>query len=258
MSFDTKSTHPIALITGSSRGLGKSEALALAKAGADLIITYHSSADEADAVVREIEALGRKAVALQLDASDVSTFPRFADTVKSALSQTWNTDNFDFLVNNAGTAGGSTIADTSEADFDDLVNIHLKGVYFLTQTLLPLIADGGRIINTSSGLTRFSYAGFSAYAMMKGAIEVFTRYLAVELGERGITANTVAPGPIATDFGGGLVRDNPEFRNSLADQTPLGRVGEADDVGGVVASLLTSATRWINGERIEVAGGFNH
>ena len=251
------STLKIALITGASRGLGRNTAVSLARKGVDAILTYHSRGDEAQAAVAEIEALGRKAVALRLDTGDVAAFAAFAGQVRQALRDAWGRDTFDYLVNNAGTGVLSPFAQTSEGDFDTLVNIHLKGVYFLTQTLLPLLADGGRIINLSSGLARFSMPGFSAYAMMKGGIEVFTRYLAKELGPRGITANTVAPGAIETDFGGGAVRDNPDYNRGVAQATALGRAGLPDDIGPMIAALLSDDNRWVNGQRIEVSGGVN-
>jgi NAD(P)-dependent dehydrogenase (short-subunit alcohol dehydrogenase family) len=245
----------INIITGGSRGLGRSMALNLADKGQDSIITYNSKKADADAVVKEITAKGRKAVALQLDVSKASGFDAFVAQVRQALSTTWKRDSFDHLVNNAGTGANTPIVETSEAVFDDMVNIHVKAPYFLTQKLLPLMADGGKIINVSSGLARFSYANFTPYAIMKGAIEVFTRYLAVELGARRITANTIAPGAIATDFGGGFVRDNPQFSAQLAGMTPLGRVGEADDIGALAAAMLSEDFRWVNGQRIEASGG---
>lgn len=247
----------IAIITGGSRGLGKSMALHIAAKGQDVILTYNSKKAEAAEVVALIEKQGRKAVALQLDASDTKSFAAFAESVKQTLKQTWNRDNFDFLVNNAGFGIYAPFAETTEEQFDQLVNVHLKGVFFLTQTLLPLMADGGRIINVSSGLARFSLPGYMAYGAMKGAVEVLTRYMAVELGSRRISVNTVAPGAIATDFGGGVVRDNKAVNQQTAALTALGRVGEADDIGGVVASLLADETRWINGQRIEVSGGIH-
>jgi NAD(P)-dependent dehydrogenase (short-subunit alcohol dehydrogenase family) len=253
--MSTPATTTIAIVTGGSRGLGRNAALSLARNGTDAIITYHSNKPAADAVVAEIAALGRKAVALQLDCGNVSTFPAFADAVKRALSETWSTERFNFLVNNAGIGKSIPFAQTTEADFDELMNLHLKGVFFLTQTLLPLIADGGRIVNISSGLTRFSFAGMSAYASMKGAIEVLTRYLAVELGSRGIAVNTFAPGAIATDFGGGAVRDNEQYNKRVASITALGRVGLPDDIGPAIASLLSPANHWVNAQRIEASGG---
>ncbi len=252
------STHPasppIVLITGGSRGLGRSMALQLARQGSDIVLTYRSEAGEAQAVVAAIETCGRRAVALPLDVGDTSTFPAFVEAAGAALAG-WGQDRLDALVNNAGMGVHAAFADTTEAQFDALVNVHLKGPFFLTAALLPLIAEGGRILNVSSGLTRFSVPGYAAYAAMKGAIEVLSRYQAKELGARGISVNTLAPGAIATDFGGGAVRDNPQLNTYLASQTALGRVGEADDIGGVVASLLSPASRWINGQRIEASGG---
>lgn len=245
----------IALITGGSRGLGKNMAVSIAQKGYDVLLTYNSNQDEAQATVTEIEALGQKAVALQLNTADVSGFDAFYEDVKTALQDTFSLDRFDFLVNNAGTAAYAPFAETTEAQFDEMLNIHLKGVYFLTQRALPLLNDGGRIINISSGLARFSGPGYSAYASMKGGIEVFTRYLAKELGSRGIAANVVAPGAIETDFGGGVVRDNQDVNKQIASATALGRVGLPDDIGGVVAFLCTDAARWINAQRIEVSGG---
>ena len=245
----------IAIVTGGSRGLGRNTVLALARTGVDAIVTYHSKRDEADSTLRDVEAAGAKAVALQLDVSQADCFVAFAEQVRAALSERWGRDRFDFLVNNAGTSHFGRIGDVTEADFDDIFRVQLKGAFFLTQTLLPLMADGGRIVNVSSGLARFSTPGFAAYAMMKGGIEVFTRYLAKELGPRGISANTVAPGAIATDFAGGLVRDNPQFNKGVADATALGRAGVPDDVGPMIAALLGNANRWVNAQRIEVSGG---
>lgn len=245
----------IALVTGGSRGLGRNTALHLARRGVDVIITYHSRADEAAAAVAEIKALGRRAAALQLDTGKTADFADFAARLKASLAETFEADRFDFLVNNAGIGMNTPFAEVTEAQFDSLMNIHLKGVFFLTQRLLPLIADGGRIVNLSSGLARFSLPGYSAYAMMKGGIEVFTRYLAKELGPRGIVVNTVAPGAIETDFGGGHVRDLPEVNRMVASFTALGRVGLPDDIGPMIASLLSDDNRWVNGQRIEVSGG---
>jgi len=245
----------ITLVTGASRGLGRNTALNIAKSGGDVVLTYHSRQDQADAVVAEIEALGRKAVALQLDAGAVATFPDFVTKLRAALSQTWGRDNFDHLVNNAGHGDVAPIAETTEAQFDSLVNVHFKGVFFLTQALLPLLVDRGRIVNLSTGLTRVSAAGWSVYAAVKGAIEVLTVYMAKELGARGITVNAVAPGAIETDFFGGAVRDTPEFNKYFADMTALGRVGVADDIGPMIASLLSESNRWVNAQRIEVSGG---
>lgn len=245
----------IALVTGASRGLGRNTALSIARHGGDVIVTYQSRAEDAQAVVSEIEALGRKAVALKLDTGDVATFPAFAEHLRAALGETWQRETFDHLVNNAGHGDYALIGETSEAQFDRLVNVHFKGVYFLTQILLPMIADGGRVVNLSSGLTRLSYPGYAAYAAVKGAVEVLTRYMAKELGARGIAVNTVAPGAIETDFGGGAVRDNPELNKSFAEMTALGRVGLPDDIGPMTASLLSENNRWVNAQRIEVSGG---
>lgn len=245
----------IALITGGSRGLGKNTALAMAKQGIDVVLTYHSKQAAAQEVVEEIAALGRKAVALQLDVAQVKTFDAFASTLKQALQTHFQAEKFDFLVNNAGTGLTAPFAETTEQVFDDMVNIHLKSTFFVTQKLLPLINDGGRIINISSGLARFTLPGYSAYAAMKGGIEVLTRYMAKELGARQIAVNTVAPGAIETDFGQGLVRDNKEVNAYIASQTALGRVGVPDDIGPMIASLLSENNRWVNAQRIEASGG---
>ena len=245
----------IAVITGGSRGLGRSAALHLGKRGVHSVITWQSNRAAADATVKELEQLGVKAVALPLDAGKAGTFGDFAGALKAALQQTWKRDRFDYLVNNAGHGLHKPFADTTEAEFDLLMNVHLKGPFFLTQRLLPLLADGGRILNVSTGLARFSFPGYAAYATMKGGVEVLTRYLAKELGGRGISVNTLAPGAIATDFGGGAVRDTPQLQQMLASVTALGRVGQADDIGPTVASLLIDGTGWINGQRIEASGG---
>jgi NAD(P)-dependent dehydrogenase (short-subunit alcohol dehydrogenase family) len=251
----TTSTTPIALITGGSRGLGKNTALKLAERGVDIILTYRSAAEEAQQVVRQIEALGRRAVALPLDVADSRGFADFAAQVKAALAQHWQRERFDHLVNNAGIGLRASFEETSEEQFDQLMNIQLKGPFFLTQKLLPLIADGGRILNVSTGLARFALPGYAAYAAMKGGIEVLTRYQAKELGARGITVNVVAPGAIETDFGGGLTRDNAQVNSFVASQTALGRAGLPDDIGGAISSLLQPENRWITGQRIEVSGG---
>jgi len=244
----------IALITGASRGLGKNAALHLAAQGIDIIGTYNSRADEAQALVREIEALGGKAVMLQLDVGRSEDFVDFAARVEQALKH-FDRQRFDFLVNNAGVGLHVSFAETTVAQFDMLMNVHFKGPFFLTQQLLPLINDGGRIINVSSGLARFSIPGASAYAAMKGAIEVLTRYQAKELGSRQITVNTLAPGAIETDFGGGTVRDNPAVNAMVAENTALGRAGQPDDIGGALALLLSPGGQWINGQRVEASGG---
>jgi len=245
----------IALITGASRGLGRNTALNVARRGSDVILTYQHRADEAQAVVAQIEALGRKALAFQLDAGDSAGFPAFAGRLRSALHAHWQRDSFDHLVNNAGHGDMALIPDTTEAQFDKLVDVHFKGVFFLTQALLPLIADGGRIVNLSSGLTRISYPGFGAYAAVKGAVEILSVYLAKELGARRISVNTVAPGAIETDFLGGAVRDMPDLNQVFAGMTALGRVGVPDDIGPVIANLLLPDNHWINAQRIEVSGG---
>ena len=251
----TPTTHPIALITGGSRGLGRHSALKLAAQGSDIILTYRSARAEAEATVAAIQALGRRAVALPLDVAVSASFPAFASTVQQVVAADFQRQRFDHLVNNAGEGRHASFADTTEAEFDALLNVHLKGVFFLTQALLPLINDGGRILNISSGLTRFALPGYAAYAAMKGAVEVLSRYLAKELGARAIAVNTLAPGAIETDFGGGAVRDNPGLNQFVAAQTALGRVGLPDDIGGVVAALLAPDSGWINAQRIEASGG---
>ncbi|SFE01157.1 SDR family oxidoreductase [Spirosoma endophyticum] len=247
----------IALVTGGSRGLGKNMALSLAKKGIDVVLTYNSKKEEAEAVVAEIEQAGQKAVALQLSAGEVKRFDAFLDELTTVLKDTFVTDHFDFLINNAGIGLNTPIGNTREEDFDQLMNIQFKGVYFLTQTLLPILNDGGCIINISTGLTRFTSPGRAVYASMKGAIETLTMYMAKELGSRGIAVNVVAPGAIETDFGGGVVRDNAQVNKHIAEITALGRTGQADDIGGVVAFLCTDDARWINAQRIEVSGGMN-
>lgn len=247
----------ISIVTGANRGIGRNTAVSIARHGGDVILTYRNGADDANAVVAEIEALGRKAVALQLDVSDISRLPAFVDTVRKMLKSVWSRDDVDHLVNNAGHGEMASLAETSEAQFDGLFNVHVKGVFFLTQAVLPLLAKGGRIVNFSSGLTRVSFPGFSAYSAAKGAVEILTLYMAKELGSRGITANTIAPGAIQTDFLGGAVRDTPAYNQAFAAMTVLGRVGLPDDVGPAVASLLGSDNRWITAQRIEVSGGQN-
>lgn len=247
-------TAPITLITGGSRGLGAAMALALARDGHDLVLTYREAASAAQAVVAQIEALGRRAIALPLDVAQASRFPAFAAQLRDTLA-TWGAPALQGLINNAGTGVHAGFAQTTADDFDSLVAVHLKGPFFLTQTLLPLLADGARVLNISSGLARFTVPGYAAYAAMKGGIEVLTRYQAHELAARGIRVNTLAPGAIATDFGGGAVRDNPELNRFLASVTALGRVGEPDDIGGAAAALMRPGAGWITGQRVEASGG---
>jgi NAD(P)-dependent dehydrogenase (short-subunit alcohol dehydrogenase family) len=248
-------TQKTAIITGGSRGLGRNTSINLAQRGVDVIFTYHAKQHDAEAVVREIEGMGRKAAAFQLNTGDTRAFDGFASDVRKTL-QKWGKQRFDFLVNNAGSGlDGVNFMDTTEAQFDGVVNVQFKGVYFLTQKLLPLMNDGGRIVNISSGLARVAIPGSSAYAAVKGAIEVFTRYLAKELGPRQITANVVAPGPTQTDFSGGLVRDNPAVNKMISQMTALGRPGVPDDIGPMIASLLSDENHWVNAQRIEVSGG---
>lgn len=245
----------IALITGGSRGLGRETALSIAKSGIDVVLTYRSKKQEADEVVQAIEAVGQKAAALQLDTSNINNFDAFYLALSKVLNNQFEASHFDFLINNAGIALYAPFAETTEAQFDEVLNIHLKGVFFFTQKALPYLNDGGRIINISSGLARFSFPGSSAYGAMKGAIEVLTRYLAKELGARKIAANVVAPGAIETDFGNGRLRDDKEANAQVASVTALGRAGLPEDIGGVVAFLCSDAGRWVNGQRIEVSGG---
>ena len=249
------STQKIALVTGGSRGLGRNTAIALSRKGIDVIVTYHTRKEDAEAVVKEIQGNGRKAAALQLDASDVSSFDAFVSSLVDVLNEKWNRDQFDILVNNAGFGFHVSIAETTEEQFDSMMNVQFKGVFFLSQKLFPRIADNGRVVNISTGLTRFVLDGFGAYSAMKGAIEILTKYMAKEWGKRGIRVNAVAPGAIATDFGGGAVRDNREMRDFIGSNTALGRVGEADDIGGVVASLCTDEMGWVNAQRLEASGG---
>jgi NAD(P)-dependent dehydrogenase (short-subunit alcohol dehydrogenase family) len=249
--------NKIALITGGSRGLGKSMALHLADDGNDVVITYNSNKESANEVVKDIEAKGRKAVALQYDSSDFKSLDDFVQQFKNALQTNWNVNSFDFLINNAGIGATIPFEKVTEADFDKFMNIHFKSVYFLCQKLLPLINNKGRIINISTGTTRFNVFGYSVYASMKGAIEVFTRYLAKEAGAKGITVNVVAPGAIETDFNNASLRNNAERKKMIASQTPLGRVGVADDIGRVISLLCDEKSEWINGQRIEASGGIN-
>jgi len=246
----------VAIITGGSRGLGKDAALKLAVMGVDILLTYKTNSEEARKVETEVRSLGRKAYALQLDVGDIKSFAAFAENVQTVLKKEFGTDKFDYLLNNAGMAGTAPIAEFTEQMFDELTNAHFKGVFFLTQKLLPIINDGGRILNVSSGLARFSYPGTSVYGALKGAIDVMTRYMALEFGPRNISVNSIAPGAIATDFNGGRTRDNKEYNQMLSSQTALGRVGRADDIGDLMAELLGGKTTWINGQRIEASGGF--
>lgn len=247
-------TH-IALVTGGSRGLGRNTALALAQQGVGIIITYRDNTEAASQVVAEIQQAGGKAASLQLDVGDIAALPTLAGQLAALLDHHWQRDRFDFLINNAGSGIHKPFTEITEKDFDQMANEHLKGVFFLTQTLLPLLEDGGSIVNLSSGLTRFCVPGYSAYAAMKAAGETLSRYLAKELGGRGIRVNAFAPGAIATDFGGGAVRDNADMRGFLAAQTALGRVGEPDDIGKAIAALLSDANSWVTGQRLEASGG---
>lgn len=248
-------TQHIALVTGGSRGLGKNAALKLAAKGTDIILTYNSNVEEAQNVVREIEQTGVKAVALQLNVGDITRFDVFVRNVHEQLKSVWQRETFDYLLNNAGIGINAPFAETSVEQFDQLVNIHFKGPFFLTQSLLPLLKNGGRILNVSSGLARFCQPGYAAYASMKGAMEVLTRYQAKELGARGISVNIIAPGAIETDFGGGVVRDNEQVNQHIAAQTALGRVGLPDDIGDAIAALLSDDLAWMNAQRVEVSGG---
>ncbi|SFW79898.1 SDR family NAD(P)-dependent oxidoreductase [Chitinophaga sancti] len=248
-------SNKIAFITGGGRGLGKDMALSLAKKGIDIILTYNSNKTEADAVAAEIQKAGQRAAVLQLNTATASSFNNFVTSFTTILKDTFQATQFNYLINNAGIGLHANFADTTEAQFDEIMNIHLKGPFFLTQKLLPLLADGGVIINVSSGLARFTLPGSSAYAAMKGAIEVLTRYQAKELGSRGIRVNTIAPGAIQTDFGGGVVRDNADLNKMVAANTALGRAGVAEDIGAVVAFLCSDDARWVNAQRVEASGG---
>lgn len=247
-------TNKIAIITGGSRGLGRNTALNLARRGVDILFTYRADEKEAQNLIREAEAIGRKAAAFRLDTGDIRAFDGFVAEVRKTL-QSWGKERFDYLVNNAGNSLHAAFGETTEAQFDSVYNVHVKGVYFLTQKLLPLMSDGGRIVNISSGLARFTLPGSSAYGSAKGAVEVLTRYLAKELGPRRITVNVVAPGAIETDFSDGRVRDNPEINKHVAAMTALGRAGVPDDIGPMIAALLSDENRWVTGQRIEVSGG---
>lgn len=253
----TTTESKIALVTGGSRGLGKNMALNLAENGIDVVLTYHTSKEKAEETVDKIKSIGQDAAAFQLDTANIDEFDGFLDKVTTYLKELTGKPNFDFLINNAGTSLHEPFAKTKEEQFDQIINVHLKGVFFLTQKVLLYLNDGGRIINISSGLARFSMSDASVYGSVKGAVEVLTRYQATELGERHITANAVAPGAIETDFSGGMVRDNEEVNVQVASMTALGRAGLPEDIGGVVAFLCTEDARWINGQRIEVSGGMN-
>jgi NAD(P)-dependent dehydrogenase (short-subunit alcohol dehydrogenase family) len=246
----------IAIVTGGSRGIGRSTVLSLAKTGVDCIFTYQANKVKADEVVSQVQALGTKAVALSLDVTNISSFGDFAQDIERTLA-TLGAQRFDYLVNNAGTSLGKSFMETTEEELDAVYTVHFKSVFLLTQRLVPLINDGGRIVNISSGLTRFTFPGRAGYASMKSSVETLSRYIASELGHRGIAVNTVAPGAIATDFSGGVVRDNPEVQRHISEATALGRAGQPDDVGEMIASLLSPANRWINGQRIEVSGGMH-
>lgn len=253
MSAQTK----VALVTGGSRGLGRDMAISIAKKGIDVIITYNTNEQLAQDAIKEIEKLGQKAAALKLNMSDFNSLNNFVEETKALLKSKWDTANLDFLINNAGMGATVPFLNVTEEHFTDFLNVHFKGVYFLTQKLVPHINEGGRIINISTGTTRFSNPGYSVYASMKGAIEVFTKYLAKELGAKGIGANVVAPGPVETDFNSAAIRSNPQMKERLSGLSPLNRVGTADDIGSVVAFLCTDDAKWINGQRIEVSGGIN-
>ena len=250
-------TNKIALVTGGSRGLGRSVSLQLSRKGTGIVLTYRSDKEAAGAVVRDIEARGGRAVALQLDTAEIAGFAAFAERLAGELERVWGRRTFDYLVNNAGIGIHKSFEATTEEDFDVLMGVHVKGVFFLTQRLLPMIEDGGRILNVSSGLARFTLPGYAAYGSMKGAIEVLTRYLAKELGPRGIAVNVIAPGAVETDFSGGAVRDNPELNRIIASTTAMGRVGLPDDIGAAVAGILASESQWMTAQRIEVSGGQN-
>ncbi|NHN27246.1 SDR family oxidoreductase [Flavobacterium jejuense] len=248
--------NKIVLVTGGSRGLGKDAALQLAKKGFDVIITYQTKKEDAEKVVHEIKDLGQKAFTVQLDLSKIAGFETFKNEIETILTSNFDGNKLDALVNNAGVGVNASFELTTEEQLDAMTNIHFKGPYFLTQKILSLLNDGSSIVNTSSGLARFSFEGYSAYGAMKAAIDTLSRYQALELGNRRIRVNSVAPGAIATDFGGGFVRDNSDFNQALASQTALGRVGLPDDIGSVVAFLCSEDSKWVNAQRIEVSGGF--
>ncbi|MBL0033593.1 MAG: SDR family oxidoreductase [Bacteroidetes bacterium] len=247
----------IAVVTGGSRGLGRDMAISIAKKNIDVILTYNSNKESAEEVVVEIERSGQKAYAIKFDVSDLKSYDNFISEIKTVLKTKWNSDKFDFLINNAGVGATIPIAQVTEEAFDNLMNIHFKGVYFLTQKSLPMMNDNGGVVFISSGTTRFCVPGYSVYSSLKGAVEVFTKYVAKEYGNRGIRSNIVAPGPVETDFNNAAIRNNPKMQDFLTAQTPLGRVAKADDIGSVVAFLCTEDSKWVNGQRIEVSGGIN-
>lgn len=249
--------NKIALVTGGSRGLGKEMALALADKKIDVVLTYKTNKDEAEKVVQEIEKKGQSALALPFDISQMKAIDPFIADFKKALQDKWSIDRFDFLINNAGMGGSIMIPQVTEEIFDNFLNVHFKGVYFLTQKLINSINDNGSVINISTGTTRFTNPGYSVYSSMKAAVEMLTKHVARDFGSRGIRANIVAPGPIETDFNNAMIRNNPQLKERLSSLSPLSRVGLADDVGPVVAFLCTDESRWINGQRIEVSGGIN-
>ena len=253
--METKSK--IAVVTGGSRGLGKNMALRLAQQGCDVIITYLSKKEEAVAVVSEIETIGQKGSALQFDVGDISAFDNFIEKLTNILSEKWGTTSFDYLINNAGFGSSLPFEQVTEADFDQFMNVHFKGVFFLTQKLITQINDYGRIVNISSNTTRVCVPGYAVYASMKGAIETLTKYLAKELAARKITVNVLAPGPIETNFNNAILRNNPQRKEMLASMTALGRVGQAEDIGGIVAFLCSDDSYWITGQRIEASGGMS-
>ncbi|TSJ45732.1 SDR family NAD(P)-dependent oxidoreductase [Fluviicola chungangensis] len=248
-------TSKLALITGGSRGLGRSMANKLAEKGINVVITYHTNKAEADKVVAEIQSKGAEALALPLDVSKADTFQSFVATLRSSIKSNFDKEKIDFLVNNAGIGLSTPLGATEPSVFDSLTDIHFKAPFFLTQLIVPFVNDGGGIVNISSGLARFTAPGYSVYGSLKAAVEQLSRYLAQELGSRQIRVNCVAPGAIETDFGGGAVRDNADYNKMIADATALGRAGLPDDIGDVVAFLCTDESRWINGQRIEVSGG---
>ena len=247
----------IALVTGGSRGLGKDMALALADKGIDVILTYREQKQAAEETVSIIQEKGRKAAALHYDAEKVDHIDTFIRSIQEVLLKNWSVERLDFLINNAGVGATLPIPQVTELDFDRLLNIHYKSVYFLTQKLISSLNDGGAIVNISTGTTRFCVPGYSVYSSMKGALEIFTKYIAKEFGTRGIRANVIAPGPVETDFNNAAIRNNPQMKSFLSSLSPLNRVGNADDIGSVVAFLCTDDAKWINGQRIEVSGGIN-